>query len=120
ALAPVAAFAQAAVEKASRDLAGELACGARAVGSPPNTSIRVAAGRERGKSLFGPDEMLVIKAGSVQGMTVGQEYYVRRVIADRFVNPGADKLNTSSIHTAGWVRIVDVTADTAIAQIANA
>jgi hypothetical protein len=120
-LAPMASFAQVSVANvASRDSAGELACGARAVSSPPDMSIRVGPGRERGKSMFGPNEMLVIKAGTLQGMTVGQEYYVRRVIADRFVQAAGDKLNTSSVHTAGWVRIVDATADSSIAQVVKA
>src|SRR4051794_39879045 len=91
-LAPVAAFAQVADAKvASRDAGSELACGARAIGVPPDTSIRVGGGRERGKSLFGPDETLIIRAGTLQGITVGQEYYVRRVVADRFVHPAGDK-----------------------------
>jgi hypothetical protein len=120
-LAPVAAFAQVADAKvASRDAGSELACGARAVGVPPDTSIRVGGGRERGKSLFGPDETLIIRAGTLQGMTVGQEYYVRRVVADRFVHPAGDKVNTSSVHTAGWVRIVDATTDSAVAQVVKA
>ncbi len=117
-LAPVVSFAQVATTRvASRDLAGELACGARAVTAPPDTSIRVGSGRERGKGLFGPDEALVINAGTAQGMKVGQEYYVRRVVPDRFVVPAGDNVNRSSIHTAAWVRIVDATAESAIAEV---
>jgi hypothetical protein len=121
-LAPVASFAQvvAAAPVAPRDMAGELACGARAAGAPPDMSMRVAPGREKGKSLFGPGETLVIRAGTAQGMKVGQEYYVRRLIADRFVHPAGDNMKTSSVHTAGWVRIVDATADSAIAEIIKA
>ena len=77
---------------ATRDYPAELACGARADGMPPDTSIRVGAGREQGKALFGPDETLVIKAGTAQGVKVGQEYYVRRVVADRFVRPPGDNV----------------------------
>jgi hypothetical protein len=117
-LAPMTANAQVAnAHVVSRDYAGELACGARASGMPPDTAIRIGAGRERGKALFGPDETLVIKAGTTQGVKVGQEYYVRRVIPDRFVRPAGDKTPTSSIHTAGWVRIVDATTDSAIAEV---
>jgi hypothetical protein len=117
-LAPVASFAQlATAHVAERDLAGELACGARALSGPADTSIRVGAGRERGKALFGPDETLVIKAGTTQGMKVGQEYYVRRVIADRFVHPAGDNMSPSSVHTAGWVRIVDASTDSSIAEV---
>jgi len=122
AMAPVASFAQeaATARVVSRDYAGELACGARAAGSPPDMSIRVAPGRERGKSMFGPGESLIISAGTARGLKIGQDYYVRRLIADRFVHPAGDNVKTSSVHTAGWVRIVDATADAAIAEIVKA
>ncbi len=120
-LAPVASFAQVATPPvASRDVADQLACGARAASALPDMSIRVAPGREKGKSMFGPHEMLVIRAGTAQGMKIGQEYYVRRVIPDRFVHPVGDNVKTSSIHTAGWVRIVDASADSAIAEVIRA
>ncbi len=120
-LAPVVSFAQVSTSRvASRDYADELACGARATGTPPDMSIRVGAGREHGKGLFGPGETLIINAGTGLGMKVGQEYYVRRVVPDRFVVPAGDNMNRSSIHTAAWVRIVDATADSAIAEIVKA
>lgn len=118
---PVVSFAQVETARvASRDYAGELACGAHATNVAPDMSIRVGAGRERGKALFGPDETLIITAGTARGLKVGDEYYVRRVIADRFVQPAADKVTTSSIHTAGWVRIVDATEGSAIAEVVKA
>jgi len=121
ALAPVVASAQVATARAaSRDHAVELACGARAVGVPPDTSLRIAAGRERGKALFGPDDALVINAGTARGIKVGQEYYVRRVIDDRFVGAAGDNVPRSSIHTAGWVRIEDAQTDSAIATVIKA
>ena len=120
-LAPVALVAQEPSARVpSSDYSDRLACGARATATPPDTSIRVAAGRERGKSLFGPGESLVIKAGTAQGLKIGQEYYVRRVISDKFVAPAGDKVTISSVHTAAWVRIVDATADSAIAEVINA
>lgn len=101
----------------TRDYAAEVACGARALGMPADTSLRVASGREHGKSLFGPGDPLIIKGVGAQGVKVGQEYYVRRVISDRFVAAGSDGVSPSSIHTAGWVRITDVQNDSAIATI---
>ena len=115
---PVMAQAQVATGRAvARDYAAEVACGARAMAAPADMSLRISAGRERGKSLFGPGDALVIKGGTPQAVKVGQEYYVRRVIPDRFVAPGRDGVTTSSIHTAGWVRIVEVHDDSAIATI---
>jgi hypothetical protein len=115
---PVMAQAQVATGRAvARDYAAEVACGARAVAGPADMSLRISAGRERGKSLFGPGDALVITGGTPQAVKVGQEYYVRRVIPDRFVAPGRDGVTTSSIHTAGWVRIVEVHDESAIATI---
>src|SRR3954462_4482904 len=74
-----------------RDHAGELACGARALGVPPDMSIRIGPGREQGKALFGPTDMLVIRAGTSQGVKIGQEYFVRRVVSDRFVPNAPDR-----------------------------
>jgi hypothetical protein len=101
----------------TRDYAAELACGAHAVAGPADMSLRVAGGREAGKSMFGPGDPLIIRGGSPERLKVGQEYFVRRVISDRFVTAGKDGMTTSSIHTAGWVKIADVQDDTAIATI---
>ena len=115
---PALAQAQDASGRAvARDYAAEVACGARAAAAPADMSLRISAGRERGKSLFGPGDALVIKGGTPQSVKVGQEYYVRRVVPDRFLAPGRDGAPTSSIHTAGWVRIVEVHDDSAIATI---
>lgn len=117
-LAPIVAIAQVpAARGVVRDYAAEAACAARAVGMPPDTAIRVGAGREHGKALFGATDALVITAGTARGLKVGQEYFVRRVVPDRFVRPGTDGVPKSSIHTAGWIRIVDVQSDSAIATV---
>ena len=121
ACAPLAANAQVETTRvAARDYSAEVACGANAVGAPPDTSIRIGAGREKGKALFGPDESLVIKAGTAQGVKPGQEYYVRRVVPDRFAGPAGDNVQRSSIHTAAWIRIVDAQTDSAIATVVKA
>jgi hypothetical protein len=120
ALAPLTAYAQDTARVAARDYAGELACGAKASDAPPDMSIRVGAGLERGKALFGPDETLVINAGTAQGVKVGQEYYIRRIVSDRFVRGASDNVPRSSIHTAGWVRIIDAQGDSAIATVTKA
>lgn len=101
----------------TRDYAAEVACGARAMAAPADMSLRVAGGRDPGKSMFGPGDPLIIKGGNTKDLKAGQEYFVRRVISDRFVAPGKDGTTTSSIHTAGWVRIAEVHEDTAVATI---
>lgn len=100
-----------------RDYAGELACGARATARPPAAVVRIAPGREHGKALFGPGDPIIVRGGTNQGIRVGQDYFVRRVTADRFTEPGSDGVPTISIHTAGWVRIVEARENAAIATI---
>jgi hypothetical protein len=118
---PLLAEAQVATTPAvTRDYAAELSCGARAVAMPADMSVRVAAGRERGKTMFAPGEVLIIKGGTSQGLKVGQEYFVRRVVADRFLARGSDGVQPSSIHTAGWIRITDVQGDSATASVTKA
>lgn len=121
---PVAAAAAAAQTPSgrvvARDYAAELACGAQATTLPPDDAVRVGAGRERGKSLFGPGDPIVVRGGSAQGIKAGQDYFVRRVVRDKFAQPGADKMKNYSIHTAGWIRIEDVQTDTSIATVVKA
>jgi len=71
--APVMAQAPITVARpVTRDYAAEMACSARAVAMPADTSIRIAGGREHGKSLFGPGDPLVVKGGSLQGSRSGR------------------------------------------------
>jgi hypothetical protein len=113
---PIARTARLAV----RDFPSELACGPRSTAIAPAVGVRIAAGREHGKALFGPGDPIIVRGGTSQGLRVGQEYFVRRVIADRFTQPGSDGVPTLSIHTAGWIRIVEVEAEAAIATITRA
>lgn len=52
---------------------------------------------------FGTPELLVVNAGTSQGVQVNQQFFVRRVF--RTAETHADKL-PHEIQTAGWVRIV--------------
>jgi len=124
-LLPAAAHAQlpigaTAPKQAMRDYASELACAARATGVAPAAALRIGPGREHGKGLFGPGDPIIVHGGATQGLKVGQEYFVRRVTADRFTEPGSDGVATLSIHTSGWIRIVEVAPEAAIATITRA
>ena len=109
-----------ATRQATRDYASELACGVRATATAPAAAIRIGSGREHGKVLFGPGDPIIVHGGATQGLKVGQEYFVRRVTADRFTEPGSDGVPTISIHTAGWIRIVEVAPEASIATITRA
>lgn len=117
---PAAAFAQETRQPIVRDTAAELACGAHAAAAPPPSAIHISTGHVPGKALFGPGDPIIVLGGTKQGVKVGQEYYVRRVIPDRFTHTRSDGVPTVSIHTAGWVKIVETTADGARATITKA
>ncbi len=74
---------------------------------------------QRGRLLFGPSEPLIVNGGTNQGVSTGQEYFVRRVVKDRFTPMTVDS-HATSIHTSGWVRIVEVQTDTAVATVTHA
>jgi hypothetical protein len=103
-----------------RDSARELACGPQAALVEPVAPMRIIGGPEHGRAQFASGDAVVINAGSAQGVKQGQEFFVRRAIKDRFVEPTADKAIPVSIRTAGWLTIVDVRTETSIARITHA
>ena len=103
-----------------RDVAAELACAANAVETLPVTPMTVVGGQIAGKVLFGTGETILVRVGSGQEARPGQEYFVRRVVPDRFTKGVSDGVVLRSIHTAGWIRIVEVQGDTAVSTITHA
>jgi hypothetical protein len=101
-----------------RDLARELACGPQAVVVAPAPTMRVVGSEEPGRTLFGPRDAVIINAGLAHGVRVGQEYFVRRVVKDQFAM-SLSGYTPVSVRTAGWLRIVDVDQEAAIATISE-
>ncbi len=65
------------------------------------------------RSSFGTPELLVINAGTNHGLQVNQQFFVRRL--SRGAETRSDKL-PHMVQTAGWVHIVAVNEQTAIAR----
>ena len=97
----------------------EQLCGPHAELARPAMKIRVAAGSERMKATFGPGEQLIISAGTAQGLRAGQRYLVRRVVEDQFAVAAIGE-KSISIHTAGWVTVVDALDESAVAVVSEA
>jgi hypothetical protein len=95
------------------------ACAPTAVLIAPAMPLRITGAAARGHYMFGPNDSMIIGAGTKQGLQPGQEYYVRRVVHDQFTPMTAASVLTS-VHTAGWVRIVNATDDMAIATVTQA
>jgi hypothetical protein len=105
--------------RAGQPRTGELdiACGPRAVYGLPAPGLTILGSQQGTKGLIAPYHGLVINGGSNQGLKPGQEYYVRRIIPP--MDRGSTKWQEGQpigIHTAGWVRVVRVDADRAVAD----
>ncbi len=103
---------------AMRDLARDIACGPQAAVLPPAPSMRILGGEEPRRNVFGTAEAVVLGGGSAQGVRVGQEYFARRVISDKFALPISGFVPVS-IHTAGVVRVVEVDTNMAVATVVD-
>lgn len=124
ALAPLLASsalvsAQSQRPEAARAVPLDLVCGPQAALARPARTMRIAGGAERVKSLFAAGDTVLIDAGSAMGVQAGQHYVARRVIEDRFTELTAE-MRPISIHTAGWVTIVEVRGDVSIARVSEA
>lgn len=69
------------------------------------------------RTVFGTPEVLVVSGGTDRGLSLGQEYFIRRVV--RSAETYRDKL-PHQVLTIGWLRVVAVNATTAIASVDHA
>lgn len=99
----------------------ELACAPRAAWSAPTYALQLLGSEEgEAKRMFAPGDAIVVGGGINRGLEVGQEYFVRRQFrpsAGLSTDYGA---MPNVLHTAGWLRIVDVEQTTAIAVVSRA
>jgi hypothetical protein len=107
------------VRAGATNVVEEIACAPMSVDIPPVGGMRVSGGYAHGRIMFGPGEALIVNAGTSQGVQKGQMYFVRRHVRDEFT-PASPDFTPISIHTAGWVTIVDVKSDMAVAQVTHA
>jgi hypothetical protein len=97
-------------------LARDLACAPSSPMVKPIPSLVVVGGREHRKTLFGTGDALVIRGGATQGVKNGDEFFIRRVVNDRY-NEHEPGVYPVSISTAGTARIVETQNDYSIAVI---
>jgi hypothetical protein len=117
-LIAVSILAQAPAVPAQRDRE-QMACAPMSLPAAPVPGMRVIAGNVPGRFLFGPGDGVVINAGTAQGLQKGQQYFVRRYVRDKFTPMAADFV-PHSVHTAGWVTIVDTRNDLSVATVTHA
>jgi hypothetical protein len=101
------------------NIAERIACAPISLAAPPLPGLHVSGGYVHGRIMFGPGEPVIVNGGTRQGIQKGQMYFVRRYVHDMFT-PASLDFTPVSIHTAGWVTIVDVKDDVAVAQVTHA
>lgn len=110
-------------QPASRSLSGlmrDIACAPVSPSAKPAGTIKVVAGRDPAKTLFGNGDAVIVNAGSAQGVKTGDEFHARRVVPDNFpvTAPGAKP--AVSVHTGGMIQIVEAQSDVSIGVVTYA
>jgi hypothetical protein len=95
--------------------AEQLACAATAVRAAPTPVATIEASTLPERRTFGPGDTLVIDAGANKAIAVGQEFFVRRVLLP--MDRSGAKEPWFYVRTAGWIRVTEVHASNALAQV---
>lgn len=116
------ALAQRAPAPAPSDLPAEvlsLACAPALTYDVPDVALRITGGQESVPRLsHAPGDLVTINAGTRDGMTVGKEFYTRRVI--RSNESSVSHNNPGTIRTTGWIRVWAVDEEMSLATITHA
>jgi hypothetical protein len=95
-----------------------LVCAPMAVTEAPAIPLRVTGGQDVStRRNYAPGDFVTINAGSRNGITVGQEYFVRRAEKDRIFKSDD---GPTTIRTAGWVRVYAVEEELSLATVTYA
>ena len=97
----------------------QIACAPISLPAKPTDGLRVIGGHVPGKYLFGPGDGVIVNAGTAQGLQKGQQYFVRRYVNDQFTPMYGDFV-PHSVHTAGWITIVDAKDDLSVGTVTHA
>jgi hypothetical protein len=107
---------------ASATLAGlprDVACAPALSVERTEGPIKIIGSPQPRQKQFGTGESVIVGGGSAQGMRAGDEYYIRRLIEDRYAVPVRGGFPVT-IHTAGVLRIVEARNDASIAVVTHA
>lgn len=93
-----------------------LACAPSLAYEAPPTPLRITGSQEPFvQRSFAPGDLIVVNAGTDNGIEVGQEYFARRAVP---IDRGpVSRDNPVTIHTSGWIRIYAVDRQMSLATI---
>ncbi len=112
-------FAQRAPAPVPTNLSAELlslACAPSLAHEAPPTPLRITGSQESVvHRSFAPGDLIVVNAGTDNGIDVGQEYFTRRAVPVERRPISRD--NPATIQTSGWIRIYAVDREMSLATI---
>jgi hypothetical protein len=96
-----------------------LACAPALAYELPAVSLRISGGQETvRRQIYAPGDLVTINAGTRGGMTVGQEFYTRRVLSSG--DGRVSRTNPGTVRTTGWIRVWAVDDEMSLATITHA
>jgi hypothetical protein len=95
-----------------------LACAPVARYGHPDTPLTVTGGQDSVvRRIYAPGDLVTINAGATNGISVGQEFFVRRITENRLRDSPKDP---SIVRTAGWLRVYAVEDTMSLATVTHA
>lgn len=117
---PLSVQAQQAPAMASAHLDAEvlsLACAPTAATSAPTATLYISGSQDtQVKDTLAQGDFVTITGGTNQGLQVGQEFFVRRLLAPRGT---VSAQNPGTTRTVGWVKVYAIDDDLALATITH-
>lgn len=96
-----------------------LACAPALAERLPDVPLRVSGGQSSTEQItFAPGDLITINAGTLNGITVGQEFYTRRPLVRG--RTGVTAENPATIRTSGRIRVYAVDDYMSLATITHA
>ena len=96
-----------------------MACAPSAVNEVPAVPLRVTGGQTlETRDSAAPGDLVTINAGLANGLQVGQEFFVRRILKDR--DQAISQATPATVQTAGWIRVHAVDDTMSLATIVYA
>ena len=81
-----------------------LACAPLSTTSVPSTALHLTGGQDVvTRQIYGSGDLVTLNAGSMNGIRVGQEFYVRRLQVP--MGHKADGSEPIIVRTAGWIKV---------------
>jgi len=95
-----------------------LACAPMAATSAPTATLRVTGSQDtQVRDTFAQGDFVTITGGANQGLQIGQEFFVRRLLPPRGAPVSAQ--NPGTTRTVGWVKVYAIDEDLALATITH-